>query len=178
MLVSPDNLFNYHDSSIGYFYLTAYVKSLKFRKENKRLAQQVFFLFVWDLSHKNPSISQASIFMEFYCFFFLCLEGSNWAGYMQAQLPWVRTLGFLGFWIQELSSYLSTKEVDLFLWHTCVCVCTLICFSHISPIFATPWIMVPPGSSTHGIFWQEYCSVGGHVLSSRRSSPMDRKWVS
>ena len=77
-------------------------------------------------------------------------------------------MGFLGFLDRGAFILLTHKEVDLFLSRcsVCVCVCLCVCVRahmrakslQLYPTLCDPIDCVPPGSSTYGIFKQEYWS--------------------
>ena len=83
-------------------------------------------------------------------------------------------MGFLGFWIQELSSCLSTRRwICSFQGIVCVCVvcvCVCVCvsvralsrFSHIR-FFATPWVVSHQAHLPMG-FSSKNTGVGCHAL--------------
>ena len=137
------------------------MKSLKFRKEKQKVCTASILLFVWDLSHKTLQFLKLVSSWEFCCFFFPL----PWKGLMELIICRHQAtmgdgdMGFLGFWIQELSSCLSTRRwIYFFQGIACVCVCVYTNLLQSYSILCNPMDHVPPGSSTHGIFKQEYCS--------------------
>ena len=144
-------------------------------KKNKRFAQQVFFCLYGICPIKPFNFSNWYLHESFFFFFPL-----PWKGLMELVICRHQAtvgdgdMGFLGFWIQELSSCLSTRRwICSFQGIVCVCVvcvCVCVCvsvralsrFSHIR-FFATPWVVSHQAHLPMG-FSSKNTGVGCHAL--------------
>ena len=77
-------------------------------------------------------------------------------------------------------SYVRPLKLDRCTPRRKVCVCARLCVQSLSCVwlFATPWTVVPPRSSVHGIFQARIVEWVAISFSKRSSWPRDQTWVS